>query len=177
MKTIHRVAMASAVAFSAFAFVAMASSAARAGPIVPPGHYCLTYDHGSSDCSFTSYAQCLATASGIDSECYGKPVRDDEADLRPAAHPAPIQSFAFPLPTPRLSMTIISAPALAYTSSRRIASSIPSDERASVRAIIDERASFETVILLMIFLIVTTCRLAAVLGWIAAAPAFSYSRG
>jgi hypothetical protein len=37
MKTIHKVAMASAVAFSAFAFVAMASSAAQAGPIVPQG--------------------------------------------------------------------------------------------------------------------------------------------
>ena len=35
----------------------------------PPGHYCLSYDEGGTDCSFTSYAQCLATASGIDAEC------------------------------------------------------------------------------------------------------------
>jgi len=35
MKTIHKVAMASAVAFSSFAFVVMAAAAAQAGPIVP----------------------------------------------------------------------------------------------------------------------------------------------
>jgi hypothetical protein len=74
MKTIHKVATASAVAFSAFAFVAM--TGAQAGPIVPPGYYCITCDAGGSDCSFTNYAQCLATASGIDAECYGKTVRD-----------------------------------------------------------------------------------------------------
>jgi len=78
MKTIYKLAMASAVTFSAFAFVAMTGSAAHAGPIVPPGHYCMTYDTGGTDCSFTSYDQCLATASGIDAECYGKTVRDDE---------------------------------------------------------------------------------------------------
>lgn len=44
----------------------------------PPGHYCMTWDIGGSDCSFTSYAQCQATASGIDAECYGKTLRDDE---------------------------------------------------------------------------------------------------
>jgi Protein of unknown function (DUF3551) len=71
MKTVHKVTMASTVISSAFAFVAMASCSARAGPIVPPGHYCLAYDVGGSDCSFTSYAQCQATALGIDAECYG----------------------------------------------------------------------------------------------------------
>ena len=95
MNAFHEVATASVGAFSAFAFVAMISSAAQAGPIVPAGHYCLTYDIGGSDCSFTSYAQCLATASGIDAECYGKTVREDEAHLSPAARPAPIQSFGF----------------------------------------------------------------------------------
>jgi hypothetical protein len=78
MKTIHTMVMASAVAISALALVAIAGSPAQAGPIVPPGHYCLTWDHGGSDCSFTSYAQCLATASGIDAVCYGKTVGDDE---------------------------------------------------------------------------------------------------
>jgi Protein of unknown function (DUF3551) len=77
MKTIHKLATASAVAFSAFAFVALTGSAAQAGPITPPGKYCLTYDLGGSDCSFTSYAECQATASGEGAECYGDTVRDD----------------------------------------------------------------------------------------------------
>jgi hypothetical protein len=78
MKTIYKAATVLVVAFSALAFVTMASSAAQAGPIVSPGHYCLSYDYGGSDCSFTSYAQCEATASGIGAECYGNTVRDDE---------------------------------------------------------------------------------------------------
>jgi hypothetical protein len=78
MRTIHKAAIASAVAFWSFAFVVIAGTAAQAGPIVPRGHYCMTWDIGGSDCSFTSYAQCLATASGVDAECYGKTVRDDE---------------------------------------------------------------------------------------------------
>ncbi len=80
MKTIHTVAIATAVAFSALAFVTMTGSTAQAGPIVPPGRYCLSYDEGGTDCSFTRYAQCLATASGLAAECYGKTVRDDEND-------------------------------------------------------------------------------------------------
>jgi hypothetical protein len=82
MKTVHKFAMASAVAFSAFAFVALAGSAAQAGPITSPGKYCLQYDEGGTDCGFTSYAQCEATAAGGGSECYGDTVRDD----RRAAH-------------------------------------------------------------------------------------------
>jgi hypothetical protein len=81
MKTVHKFAMASAIAFSAFAFVAL-GSAAQAGPITPPGKYCLQYDYGGTDCSFTSYAECQATASGQGAECYGDTVRDD----RRAAH-------------------------------------------------------------------------------------------
>ena len=65
MTTIHKVAMASAVAISAFAFVTFAGSPAQAGPNVPPGHYCMVWTLGGSDCSFTSYAECLATASGV----------------------------------------------------------------------------------------------------------------
>jgi hypothetical protein len=76
MKTICKSAMITAFAFSAFA--TMAGSSAQAGPIVPPGRYCMTWDIGGSDCSFTSYEQCLATASGLDAECYGKTLRDDE---------------------------------------------------------------------------------------------------
>jgi hypothetical protein len=82
MKTIQKLAAASAVAFSAFAFVALTGSAAQAGPITPPGKYCMQYTVGGSDCSFTSYAECQATASGQDAECYGDTVRDD----RLAAH-------------------------------------------------------------------------------------------
>jgi hypothetical protein len=82
MKTIHKLATASAVAFSAFAFVALTGSAAQAGPITPPGKYCLQFDTGGTDCGFTSYAQCQASASGQDAECYGDTVRDD----RRAAH-------------------------------------------------------------------------------------------
>ena len=66
------------VILSAFAFDTLAGSSAQAGPIVPPGHYCMTWDIGGSDCSFTSYSQCLATASGLDAQCYGKTLRDDE---------------------------------------------------------------------------------------------------
>jgi Spy/CpxP family protein refolding chaperone len=81
MKTVHKFAMASAVAFSAFAFVALVS-AAQAAPITPPGKYCLQFDEGGTDCSFTSYAECQATASGQGAECYGDTIRDD----RRAAH-------------------------------------------------------------------------------------------
>ena len=82
MKRVHKLATASAVAFSAFAFAALAGSAAQAGPITPPGKYCMQYDLGGTDCSFTSYAQCEATASADSAVCYGNTVRDD----RLAAH-------------------------------------------------------------------------------------------
>jgi len=80
MKAIRNVAIASAIAFSTLLF----ASVAEAGPIVPPGHYCLSYDQGGTDCSFTSYSQCLATESGLAAECYGKTFRDDETDRFPA---------------------------------------------------------------------------------------------
>jgi Protein of unknown function (DUF3551) len=77
MKTVHKLAMASAVAFSALAFAALAGSAAQAGPITPSGRYCMQYTLGGTDCGFTSYAQCEATASGEAAECYGNTLRDD----------------------------------------------------------------------------------------------------
>ena len=46
------------------------------GPTVLPEHYCLSYDKGGTDCSFTGYPQCLETASGTPAECYGKTVRE-----------------------------------------------------------------------------------------------------
>jgi uncharacterized protein DUF3551 len=72
--------MAALIAFAAVAFVTLSSPAADAGPLVPPGHACLEYDEGGTDCSFTSYGQCLQTASGIGAECYGSIARDDAYD-------------------------------------------------------------------------------------------------
>jgi hypothetical protein len=82
MKTISMTAIASAIALSTLAFTPAPAAAATA-PIVPPGRYCLANDLGGVDCSFTSYAQCLASASGVAAECFGKTVQDDEADRRP----------------------------------------------------------------------------------------------
>jgi uncharacterized protein DUF3551 len=76
MKIISMTTIASAIALSAIAFGA--TGAANAGPIVPPGHDCIEYAEGGTDCSFTSSAQCEATASGIAAECYASAVRDDE---------------------------------------------------------------------------------------------------
>src|SRR4051794_6891923 len=70
MKTISMVAIASMIALSAAA-LGVTPEAAKAGPIGPPGHSCLAYDLGGTDCSFTSYAQCEATASGGGAVCYG----------------------------------------------------------------------------------------------------------
>lgn len=69
-------AIASFIALTVVAFGA--TEAVKAGPIVPPGHDCLEYAEGGTDCSFTSYAQCEATASGLAAECYASPARDDE---------------------------------------------------------------------------------------------------
>ena len=76
MTTISMTAIALAVALSAVAFDA--TGAAKAGPIVPRGHDCIEYAEGGTDCSFTSYAQCEATASGLAAECYGGAVPEDE---------------------------------------------------------------------------------------------------
>jgi hypothetical protein len=82
MRTVHRNAIIAGLAFAVLALTDVAGSPASAGPIVPPGHYCMTWDIGGSDCSFTSYDQCLATAAGLDAECYGKTARDDREDSR-----------------------------------------------------------------------------------------------
>src|ERR1700704_5809155 len=76
MKIISMTAIASVIAWSAIAFGT--TEPANAGPIVPPGHDCIEYAEGGTDCSFTSYAQCEATASGLAAECYAPAVRDDE---------------------------------------------------------------------------------------------------
>jgi hypothetical protein len=86
MKTIGKIAAASAVAFSALAFTATPGSADNWSPaIIPHGHYCLSYNAGGTDCSFTSYAQCEATASGQGAECYGNNPADDKDPWRTRA--------------------------------------------------------------------------------------------
>jgi hypothetical protein len=68
MKTTHKiaivpeVAIVPAIAFSAFAFTATAGLAARLRSVAPRKQYWLSYSQGGMDCSFTSYAQCEATA-------------------------------------------------------------------------------------------------------------------
>ena len=83
MKLLQTMFLSSATALSV---LALSGSIATAGPIVPPGHYCLSYDKGGTDCSFISYAECLETASGIAAECYGKTARDDEHDRAVVPH-------------------------------------------------------------------------------------------
>ena len=78
MKTIHKASTALAFVLSIFAFAAFSGTTALAAPITPPGHACLEYNEGGTDCSFTSYAQCEATAAGLDGECYGPTVRNDD---------------------------------------------------------------------------------------------------
>ena len=82
MKPTRKNVMAALFASSVVAFVALSLPAAQAGPLVPPGHACLEYDEGGTDCSFMRYGQCLETASGIGAECYGDTARDDARDRR-----------------------------------------------------------------------------------------------
>ena len=76
MKVTSSILMASVIALSVLAFGGLES--AKAGPIAPSGHDCIEYDYGGTDCSFTSYSQCEATASGLAAECYGSPAQDDQ---------------------------------------------------------------------------------------------------
>ena len=77
MRMIQKLAIASTIALPALAFAAMTPAAAQTAPVVPSGHYCLSYDEGGSDCNFTSYEQCLATANGLAAECYGNTIYDN----------------------------------------------------------------------------------------------------
>jgi hypothetical protein len=78
-RTIHNIIIGSAAVFSAFAFTATPGSADTRSPAnIPPGHYCLSYSEGGFDCSFTSYAQCEATASGQNAECFGDSPADKQ---------------------------------------------------------------------------------------------------
>jgi hypothetical protein len=48
------------------------------------GFYCLEYDEGGTNCSFTSAAQCDASAAGIGAECHA--VEPQAAVQEPGAH-------------------------------------------------------------------------------------------
>jgi hypothetical protein len=59
MSEIHKIAAATAIAVSFATLIAtMGSEVAE----TPQRGYCLLHNHGGSDCSFTSKAQCEATA-------------------------------------------------------------------------------------------------------------------
>jgi hypothetical protein len=77
MKTASMKATASAIAFLATCFTAT-PGLAKPGPITLREYYCLSYNEGETDCSFTSYPQCETTASGIGADCYRNSSRDDE---------------------------------------------------------------------------------------------------
>ncbi len=81
MYAIHKVGLASAVALSALTFAVTAGSAAETVPQKHPAqNFCLEYEKGGVDCSFTSYAQCQESASGINAECFSNVFhRDDSA--------------------------------------------------------------------------------------------------
>jgi hypothetical protein len=51
------------------------------------GPYCLKYFEGGKDCGFTSLAECEATASGIDAECYAADPQAFAAQARGADAP------------------------------------------------------------------------------------------
>jgi hypothetical protein len=100
MQIIHKFAAASAIAFSALAFIVLPGSTAEARPVTRPDAFCLAYGEGGTDCGFTSYAQCQATASGQDAECYG-PVRDDEGFYEPGGGGYEARAQATGAPTDR----------------------------------------------------------------------------
>jgi Protein of unknown function (DUF3551) len=78
MSKIHKMAAGVAMAVSAVTLLMIAEPASAAphraavnsAPHRPAINYCLSYNEGGTDCSFTTEAQCHATASGIGAECY-----------------------------------------------------------------------------------------------------------
>ena len=67
MSKIHGMVAGAAMAVSAVTLLTIAEPASAA-PHRPAVNYCLSY-HGN-DCSFTTMAQCQATASGLGAECF-----------------------------------------------------------------------------------------------------------
>jgi Protein of unknown function (DUF3551) len=77
MTPVRTIAALAVVTLSGLAY---SNAEAVAGPIVPPGRYCME-EAGEqiTDCSFTTHAQCQASATGLDAECYGPAVDYDRA--------------------------------------------------------------------------------------------------
>jgi hypothetical protein len=69
MSKIYKTAAAAAMAVSAATLFVMAEPASAASHRAAV-NYCMSYDQGATDCSFTSKAQCDASASGREAECY-----------------------------------------------------------------------------------------------------------
>jgi hypothetical protein len=69
MNRIFKSAAAAVIAVSAGTLLAMAEPASAA-PHRAEVNYCMSYNQGATDCSFTTETQCEASASGRDAECY-----------------------------------------------------------------------------------------------------------
>jgi len=79
MKTIGKIATASAVAFSALAFTANAQDRQTGWHQSSYAcHYCGSDTQAGIDCSFTSYASARRTAKGLSVLCYGNTPADDK---------------------------------------------------------------------------------------------------
>jgi hypothetical protein len=84
VKLLQTALVASVTALSALALSGFAASAA---PLAQPGqHFCLSFDRGGTDCSFTSYPQCMETALGMAAECFGEIPQDDGSDRTSIPH-------------------------------------------------------------------------------------------
>lgn len=68
MSKIYKTAAAAMVVSAATLFVM--ADPASAAPHRVAVDYCMSYNQGATDCSFTSKAQCEASASGRMAECY-----------------------------------------------------------------------------------------------------------
>jgi Protein of unknown function (DUF3551) len=64
---------ASVAAFVALTLIVTEGAAAAASPGPQRESFCLVLGEGGTDCSFISYAQCQASASGRDASCYAAP--------------------------------------------------------------------------------------------------------
>jgi Protein of unknown function (DUF3551) len=83
VKLLQTVLVASVTALSALTL----SGFANAAPLAQPGqHYCLSFNGGGGDCSFTSYKQCMETALGMAAECFGEIPQDDGSDRTSVPH-------------------------------------------------------------------------------------------
>jgi uncharacterized protein DUF3551 len=73
-------------ALFALLVVAAASALAPVGASAGESAFCIKgcdFGAGRGDCSFTSYQQCLATASGRDATCDANPYYNAHAEMQP----------------------------------------------------------------------------------------------